>query len=103
VLLLPEGASLTDVTFIVRVRATASLSTPPFATPPSSCTWKVKLAYAAPLWLGAGVNLKPPAATAAADTDCPLVTAMPASVSVPAAGSVAIFTLSSAFASFGSV
>ena len=42
VLFVPTGASLTDVTFTVIVRGVASRSTPPFATPPSSCTWKVK-------------------------------------------------------------
>jgi hypothetical protein len=40
----PAGASLTEVTSSVSVFADASRSTPPFAVPPSSCTWKVKLA-----------------------------------------------------------
>ena len=44
VLLVPTGASLTAVTLTVIVRAEVSRSTPLFAVPPSSCTWKVKLA-----------------------------------------------------------
>ena len=38
------GASLTAVTLIVSVRTAGSRSTPPLALPPSSRTWKVKLA-----------------------------------------------------------
>ena len=38
------GASLTAVTLTVIVFALWSRSTPPLAVPPSSCTWKVKLA-----------------------------------------------------------
>ena len=38
------GASLTAVTLKVRVLGEASRSMPPLAMPPSSCTWKVKLA-----------------------------------------------------------
>jgi hypothetical protein len=44
VVLVPIGASFTEVTFTVIVRATVSRSTPPLAVPPSSCTWKVKAA-----------------------------------------------------------
>ena len=44
VLLAPDGASLTAVTLTVIVLAVGSRSTPPLAVPPSSCTWKVKLA-----------------------------------------------------------
>ena len=44
VLLVPIGASFTDVTFTVIVRAEVSRSTPPLAVPPSSCTWKVNAA-----------------------------------------------------------
>ncbi len=44
VLSAPLGASFTAVTSIVRVFAVGSVSTPPFAVPPSSCTWKLKLA-----------------------------------------------------------
>jgi hypothetical protein len=40
----PAGASFTEVTSRVRVLAEASRATPPFDVPPSSCTWKVKLA-----------------------------------------------------------
>jgi hypothetical protein len=40
----PAGASLTDVTSTVIVFDDASSATPPFDVPPSSCTWKVKLA-----------------------------------------------------------
>jgi hypothetical protein len=40
----PAGASLTGVTFTVNVFADGSRSAPPFAVPPSSRTWKVKLA-----------------------------------------------------------
>jgi hypothetical protein len=42
--LLPAGASLTEVTFSVNVFDEGSRSAPPFAVPPSSRTWKVKLA-----------------------------------------------------------
>jgi hypothetical protein len=44
VLLAPAGASFTDVTSIVIVLALWSRLTPPLAMPPSSRTWKVKLA-----------------------------------------------------------
>ena len=44
VLLVPAGASLTEVTLTVMVRGVASRSTPPLATPPSSCTWNVNAA-----------------------------------------------------------
>ena len=44
VVLVPAGASLTAVTLRVTVFALGSRSTPPLAVPPSSCTWKVKLA-----------------------------------------------------------
>ena len=44
VALVPLGASFTDVTSKVNARAVASRSEPPLATPPSSCTWKVKRA-----------------------------------------------------------
>ena len=35
-----------------------SRSTPPFAVPPSSCTWKLKFAYPTPLVPGVGVKTK---------------------------------------------
>ena len=44
VLSAPAGASLTAVTLMVIVLGDWSRSTPPLAVPPSSCTWKVKLA-----------------------------------------------------------
>ena len=37
----PAGASFTAVTLMVSVLADGSRSTPPFAVPPLSCTWKV--------------------------------------------------------------
>ena len=41
----PDGVgSLTGVTLMVIVLGLWSMSTPPLAVPPSSCTWKVKLA-----------------------------------------------------------
>jgi hypothetical protein len=43
-MLAPTGASLTGLTSMVIVRATASRSRPPLAVPPLSRTWKVKLA-----------------------------------------------------------
>src|SRR5204863_2349436 len=51
--------------------------------PSELCTWKVKLAYAAPLALAAGLNLSQPAAISAAETNCPAPTAKPLTVSVP--------------------
>ena len=43
-LLAPAGGSFTAVTFRVIVRGVGSRSAPPWAVPPSSCTWKVKAA-----------------------------------------------------------
>ena len=40
----PVGGSLTGVTLTVIVWAAGSRSLPPKSVPPSSCTWKVKLA-----------------------------------------------------------
>src|SRR5438270_476711 len=40
----PTGASLTAVTFTVRVLGEGSVSTPQCALPPLSWTWKVKVA-----------------------------------------------------------
>jgi hypothetical protein len=101
----PAGASLSAVTLMVIVAAEASRSTPAFAVPPSSRTWKLQLAYPAPLTFRAGVNTRLPAAMSAALTNCPALTPDPASVRLPATGSVDIFTAASAFAaaSFGSV
>ena len=44
VLSVPICASFSSVTLIAIVCAVASRLTPPFAVPPSSCTWNVKLA-----------------------------------------------------------
>jgi hypothetical protein len=35
---------LTEVTLMVNVSTVGSMSTPPLAVPPLSCTWKVKAA-----------------------------------------------------------
>src|SRR5204863_388221 len=50
----PDGASFTEVTLIVLVLATGSVSTPPLAVPPLSRTWNVKLDSGEPLALSAG-------------------------------------------------
>src|SRR5438876_110009 len=92
VVAVPTGASLTGVTFTVSARGVGSRSTPPFAVPPLSCTWNVKLAYARPLASAAGVNTSPFASRSPTLTNCPAVTAVPLSLSVPVPGSVVIFT-----------
>src|ERR1700686_3936413 len=92
VLLAPGGAWFTGVALKVIVLGVGSRFTPPLAVPPSSCTWNVKLAYAVPLAFAAGGNLSLPLVISASVTNWPVVTAMPLSVSVPAAGSVLIFT-----------
>src|SRR6266550_8889463 len=46
----------TGSTFTVIVFGVASMSTPPFVVPPSSCTWNVNVAYDVPLAFIAGVN-----------------------------------------------
>src|SRR3989441_163909 len=101
----PTGASLTGVTFTVSGRGVGSRSTPPFAVPPLSCTWNVKLAYARPLASAAGVNTSPFASRSPTLTNCPAATAVPLSLSVPAPGSVVTSTASKALAglSWGSV
>src|ERR1700760_1596511 len=53
---LKVGASLTGVTLIVMVLADGSVSTPPLAVPPLSCTWNVNEASGDPLALAAGKN-----------------------------------------------
>src|SRR3984893_15423584 len=83
VLLVPAGASFTEVTLMVMVFGDWSRLTPPLAVPPPSCTWKVKLASTAPLALLAGVNFRSPALMSAMLMNCPAVTATPPSVSVP--------------------
>jgi hypothetical protein len=89
------GPALIATTFTVIVFGVASRSTPPLAVPASSWTWKMKLAYAAPLAFADGVKTRLPAAMLAAETDWPAVTATPESVRLPAAGKVAIVTLES--------
>src|SRR6476646_6894843 len=79
---------LVDVTLIVIVFGDGSRFTPPPAVPPSSCTWKVKLAYGDPLALLAGVNLSRPPVISARLMNWLAVTATPLSVRVPTAGSV---------------
>ena len=105
VLFVPTGASLTDVTFTLMVRGVASRSMPPFAVPPSSCTWKVNDAYPTPLALAAGVNFRLPALMSANETNWPAITFTPLSCSVPAPGSAVILTAANALtgASDGSV
>ena len=51
------GASFTAVTLNLNVLGDWSRSTPPFAIPPLSRTWKVKVPNALPLLLSAGVNV----------------------------------------------
>src|SRR3954466_10285914 len=63
------GASLTGATSMVIVWADGSKSTPPFAVPPSSWTWNVNEAYAAPLASAAGVNVSRPAMMSATLTN----------------------------------
>src|SRR5919204_521255 len=105
VLSAPDGASFTDVTSIVIVFADGSRSTPLYDVPPSSCTWKVKLAYGEPLAFAAGENFSFPPAMSATETKSPPETAMPLSVSVPCVANVVILTAARALAgeSFGSV
>src|SRR5436190_305123 len=107
VLSVPAGASFTLVTLIVIVLADWSVLTPPLAVPPSSWTWNVKLASAAPLAWSAGVNTSRPALMLATETDWPAVSATPLLVSVPdaALGIEVITTAANALAglSFGSL
>ena len=105
VLSVPVGASFTAVTLTVMVLGEASRSMPPLAVPPLSCTWKVKLARAAPFALSAGVNWSKPDVMFATGMEAPAVTATELFVRLPLAGSVVTFTPSSVFAgvSVGSV
>jgi hypothetical protein len=98
---LPVGASSTDVTLMVMVRGVTSR----FAPAPSSCTWNVKLACAAPCAFSPGVYRRLPALTSAIAIDCPALTAPPFSVTSPALAKVVIVTASKGFAgaSSGSV
>ena len=80
-----------------------SVSCPPLATPPLSCTWKVKLAKPAPLALAAGVYTK--LAMLAKLMLWPAVTGTPLRVKLPLAGKVVMLTAWKLLAglSFGSV
>ena len=86
------GVSFTAATLKVRVFGEGSRSTPPLAVPPLSCTWKVNEVYGVPLPLAPGWKTSRPAAMLAAETYWPVVTVVPLSFTVPAAGSVVIFT-----------
>src|SRR5436190_2220983 len=89
----PLGASLTGVAFTVSVLGVGSRSMPPLAVPPSSWTWKVKVASGEPLAFGAGVNLSLPAVRSARGMDCPAAIGTPVLlVRLPAVGNVVIFT-----------
>ena len=77
----------------------ASRSLPPLAVPPLSWTWNVNEVYDVPLPLAAGWKTSRPDAMSPAETYCPAVTLVPLSFTVPAAGSVVIFTASSAWGS----
>src|SRR5438552_1650065 len=92
VVAVPTGASLTGVTFTVSARGVGSRSTPPFAVPPLSCTWNVKLAYGVPLASAAGANTSRPASMSPTLTNWPATTAAPRTLSVPVPGSVATLT-----------
>src|SRR6478609_4505976 len=96
-MLAPRGASHTGVTWIDIVWALAAGSrlTPPLATPPSSCTWNLKLSYAGvrPLPFGAGVNVNRPALIAETGTGVPAVIGVPLNLSVPLLVLVVIRTL----------
>ena len=99
---LATGASggVTSVTVKVNVLAEGSMSTPPFAVPSLSRTWKVKLGVPAPA-LGVKTRLvnEPTGITS------PAFTATPESFRVPDVGRDVMTTLASvlAGASFGSV
>ena len=92
------GASLTGSTSTVIVFGVGSVSAPPLAVPPLSCTWKVNEASAAPLALAAGVQTSLPDVMSASVTTWPAVTAAPLSRSDPSAGSVVILTASKVLA-----
>ena len=94
------------VTLIVIVLGDGSRSTPPLAVPPSSCTWKVKLAYGRAVGVRpAGVNFSNPPVMSASGMNCPAVTATPLSSACRQLGSVVISTASRLLAgvSFGSL
>ena len=89
---LATGASFTGVTLNVIVFAVASVSAPPKAVPPSSWTWKVKLASLLPLALAVGVNTSLPALISSMLMKLPAAKLLPFSVSTPPDGSVVILT-----------
>src|SRR4051794_1130250 len=99
------GLSFTGVTLTVIVFGDASVSTPPFAVPPLSRTWKVNVAYGEPFLSATGWNTSWPAATSAAVISSPLETGAPSSVSEPWVGVSAMITAANALAdvSLGSV
>ena len=72
------------------------------AVPPSSFTWKVKLAYELPRALAPGVKTRLPAVSCAAVTSEPALKAAPDRVRVPAAGRLLILTAARAFAAASS-
>ena len=89
----------------VSVLGVASRSTPPFAVPPLSWTWKVKVVYGLPKALIGGTYFSSPLVIFATVIICPTVTLVPFSWIVHNAGKVVTFTPLSVFgdASRGSV
>src|SRR5947207_15556735 len=73
----------TGLTFTVIVFGVGSVSIPPFVVAPSSCTWKVNVAYGVPLALIAGVNSSFPPVMSTTGMNWPAVTATLLSVRVP--------------------
>ena len=97
----PVGASFTLVTLTTIVLGDGSRSMPPLAVPPSSCTWKVKLASGVPLALAAPRYVSRPASISAfadklAGADRARVGTADVMVSVPTSGSVVMRTASQA-------
>src|SRR5437764_487551 len=88
----PDGASLTDVTLMVRMLEIGRASCRERVELSASCAWMEKAAYARPLALLAGVNTSLPAVMSAAETYWPPVTATLLLVRLPAPGSVRIST-----------
>ena len=60
--------------------------------PPSSCTWKVKLAYGVPFSFASGKNFSKPALMSVTETNCPAMTSTPFSFNLPSVARVVIFT-----------
>ena len=84
------GASLRGTTSMFMSLGEGSRSLPPPAFPPSSRTWKRKLALAAPLVLAAGVKTRLPAAIDEALTVSPPLRIVVPSCRVPDEGAVVI-------------